>query len=66
MFRLYSIVACILTTSNADIVILFKEGERLARKNAAVISGHQTLGKKVQYHATVIIENNKLKEVGLK
>ncbi len=43
-------------------MVITQECEKLAKENA-VISGHQNIRQKIQYHATVKIENNKLREV---
>ena len=40
-----------------------QECESLAKENA-VITGHQNLRQKIQFHAATKLENNKLKEVG--
>ena len=41
---------------------IFQECEKLAKENAA-ITGHQNVRQRIQYHATVKVENAKLKEV---
>ena len=43
---------------------IVQECEKLARENAA-ITGHHNIRQRIQYHATVKVENAKLKEVSV-
>lgn len=46
----------------AVVDVLFQECDNLTKENA-MLSGHQNLRQKIQYHAATKMENNKLKEV---